>query len=109
MHPVGKTLTISRGACDLIEVAVHRYTDKSYNYMMLSIHQNVTRQKWLIIEWESQVLHMLWVQKSEVTVGGGDLRWWWGSWDSHMLKCIFMAESKHGLKKARMLKSKQAQ
>lgn len=39
MHSVGQTLTVPRGACNLIEVAGHGYTDKSYNYMMLNIHQ----------------------------------------------------------------------
>lgn len=73
MHSVGQTLTVPRGACNLIEVAGHGYTDKSYNYMMLNIHQNVTRQEWLITEWEPRVVHMLCIQKSEVTVGGSDL------------------------------------
>ena len=106
MHSVGQALNLPQGACSSIEVAGCGYTDKLYNYVMLNIHHQKCHKAGMI---NCQVS----VTSCSHTVSSEGVRSQWvvvtqgGSWDSHMLKHIFMAESRLSLKNGKMLKSKQ--
>lgn len=80
MRSVGRMLNLPQGACNLIEVSGHGYTDKLHDYVML----NVCRQK---CHKASMINYCLSVMGSSHAVSqgvrshldGGDLSWWWGS------------------------------